>query len=101
MYAVVECGGQQFRVEPGTRLTVNKLDAEPGAEVVLDKVLLVSDESGVKVGTPFVDAKVTCTVARQAKGPKIHGFQFKPKKNIFRHYGHRQQQTVLLVSSIE
>lgn len=101
MYAVVECGGRQYRVEPGSTLTVNKLEAEPGSEVVLDRVLLVSGDDGVKVGTPVVTgAKVTCKVLKQGKGRKIHAFQFKPKKNVFRHYGHRQHITVLSVDSI-
>lgn len=101
MYAIIECGGRQYRVEEGSTLEVNKLEAEPGEDVVLDKVLLVSGDDGVKVGTPFVTgAKVTCKVLRQGKGRKIHAFHYKPKKNIFRHYGHRQHITVLSVASI-
>lgn len=82
-------------------LVVNRMTAEPGAEVVLDRVLLVGGAEGTKVGSPVVTgAKVSCKVLRHAKGRKIHAFHYKPKKNIFRHYGHRQATTVLSVSSI-
>ncbi len=102
MYAIVECGGRQYRIEPGQQFEVNKVDGEKGTEVILDRVLLVSDDSGTTtVGTPIVSgAKVTCKVVRQGKGRKIHGFTFKAKKNVFRHYGHRQMITLLSVDSI-
>lgn len=101
MYAVVECGGRQYRVEPGAQLEVNRLEGEPGSEVVLDRVLLVSDDAGVRVGTPIVEnARVACTIVRHGRGRKIHGFHYKPKKNQYRHYGHRQAVTVLSVTSI-
>ena len=102
MYAVVECGGRQYQVEPGTHLTVNHLNADAGAEIVLDRVLLVGGEDFVKVGTPIVEgARVVCKVLKQGKGPKVNGFTFKAKKNQYRHYGHRQAVTVLSVESIE
>ncbi len=101
MFAIVECGGRQYRVEPGAQLVVNKMVCEPGEEVVLDRVLLVGDDEAVQVGTPLVEgAKVTCKVMRQDRDRKIHAFTYKAKKNVFRHYGHRQAITVLSVASI-
>lgn len=101
MYAVIECGGRQYKVEPGQRLEVNRLEGEPGSEIQLDRVLMVSDDSGVKVGTPLVEnAKVSCKIIRHGKGRKIHAFHYKAKKNEYRHYGHRQAITVLSVSDI-
>ncbi|MCC6484295.1 MAG: 50S ribosomal protein L21 [Armatimonadetes bacterium] len=101
MYAVVECGGRQYRLEPGQQVEVNRMPGEKGDEIVLDRVLLVSDDSGTRVGTPLVEgARVTCNIVRQGRGRKIHGFQFKAKKNQYRHYGHRQAVTLLSVGSI-
>jgi len=101
MYAVVECGGRQYRVEPGMNLEVNRLPGEPGEDIFLDRVLLVSDGASVRVGTPVVEnAKVACRIVRHGRGRKIHGFQFKAKKNEYRHYGHRQAVTFLQVSSV-
>ncbi|MBI2844403.1 MAG: 50S ribosomal protein L21 [Armatimonadetes bacterium] len=102
MYAIVKTGGQQFRVEENTVIEVNKLRSSEGEEVVLDEVLLVGSDEGVKIGTPHVaGARVTAKVLNQFKGPKIDGFTYKPKKRIQRHWGHRQQLTRLKISKIE
>lgn len=101
MYAVVECGGRQYRVQPGTTLEVNRLQGEPGSEVLLDRVLLVSDDASVRVGTPIVEnARVACKILRHGRGKKIHAYHYKAKKNEYRHYGHRQAVTFLSVSSV-
>jgi len=101
MYAVIESGGKQYRAAENTVLRVEKLDAEVGTEVTLDKVLLVSTDGGVRVGAPYVDGvTVTAKVVRQGKARKIEGFTFKAKKNERKRFGHRQQFTELVVRSI-
>ena len=102
MYAIIQTGGKQYRVEPNMVLSVEKLDAEPGAEVAISEVLMVRTDDGVKVGAPYVaGAKVIAEVVKQTKAPKIIGFKYKPKKNERKRWGHRQQITVLRVKSIE
>lgn len=100
MYAIIECGGKQYRVAEGDVVRVEKLSAEVGATVDLDQVLLVGGDQTV-IGTPFVDgAKVSCKVMNQDKAKKIMVFHYKAKKNIRKTYGHRQPFTSLLVEKI-
>jgi len=102
VYAIVKAGGQQYRVEENTVIEVNKLSSSEGEEIVLDEVLLISSDKGVKVGTPHVaGAKVKAKVLKQFKGPKIDAFTYKPKKHTQRHWGHRQQLTRLEITKIE
>ena len=102
MTAVVETGGKQYTASENSVLRVEKLEAEVGSEVTLDKVLLLDADGSVTVGAPYVEgATVTAKVVRQAKGRKIHGFTFKAKKNIRRKFGHRQLFTELVVQSIQ
>ena len=102
MYAIVKAGGQQYRVEENTIIDVNKLPSAEGEEIVLDEVLVVATDKGVKVGTPHVPgAKVRARVLKQFKGDKIEGFTYKPKKHTQRHWGHRQQLTRLEITKIE
>ncbi|HOS42850.1 MAG TPA: 50S ribosomal protein L21 [Armatimonadota bacterium] len=102
MYAVVETGGKQYRVTPGDKFRVEKLDAELGATVELDRVLLVADGEQVTVGAPLVaNAKVVCTVLEQDRAKKIIAFRYKPKKNVRVKRGHRQYFTNLRVERIE
>ena len=102
MYAIIETGGKQLKVEAGQSIFVEKLNVEAGEEVVFDKVVLVSDAS-TKIGTPYVEgAKVTCKVEKQGKDKKIRIFKYKPKKGATRRrQGHRQPYTKLIVESIE
>ena len=102
MYAVIETGGKQVKVENNQAIYVEKLDVEPGETVVFDKVVLVSD-AATRIGTPYVEgAKVTCKVEKQGKEKKIHIFKYKPKKgSTRRRQGHRQPYTKLIVESIE
>ena len=101
MYAVIETGGKQYRASEKDVLRVEKLDANVGDEVTIDKVLLVSNDGNIQVGAPYVDgATVTAKVVRQGKGKKIEGFTFKAKKNERRRYGHRQFFTELVVQTI-
>lgn len=102
MYAIVETGGKQYKVSKGDVITVEKLDAEAGSEVALDKVLLVNDGTDLKIGTPLVDgAKVTAKVLSHGKAKKILVFKFKAKKNYRRRQGHRQPFTKLMIQEIE
>jgi len=100
MYAVIKTGGKQYRVEEKAILRVEKLDAEVGASVPLGEVLMLGGET-VRVGRPVLEGvTVTARVLRQGRGPKIHGFTYKAKKNIHRRYGHRQAFTEVVVESI-
>ena len=101
MYAVVETGGKQYRVAVGQTIDVEKLDGEDGAEVALDRVLLVSNDGAVSVGAPVVDgARVLATVERQFKDDKVIVFKFKAKKRYRRKRGHRQLLTRLAIKEI-
>lgn len=101
MYAVVETGGKQYRVAVGDRIEVERLDAEPGTDVTLDRVLLVADGEDVRVGTPVVEgARVVASVEDQIKSKKVIVFKFKPKKRYRRKQGHRQQLTRLTIKEI-
>lgn len=101
MYAVVETGGKQYKVSEGDVLTVEKLSADAGDKVVLDKVLLYSNGDDMKVGAPYVEgAKVEADVVENGKGDKIIIFKFKSKKNYRKKQGHRQPYTMIKIASI-
>jgi len=101
MYAIVETGGKQYRVQKGQIIDVERLPAEVGEEVELDQVLLVADEGEVTVGQPTVEgAKVCATVLRQDKARKVIVFKFKPKERYRRKAGHRQHFTRLRIEEI-
>ena len=100
MYAIIETGGKQVKVEVGTKIYVEKLDAEVGSEFTFDKVLFVGGES-TKVGAPYVKgATVVAKVDKQGKEKKILVFKYKSKANYRRKQGHRQPFTALTVESI-
>ena len=103
MYAVIEDGGNQFRVSEGDVVNVELRElAADAAEVQFDRVLLVSDDEKVKVGTPLVDgAKVTAEVIdRDAKGPKVHHYYWRRRKDSRRKVGHRQKYIRVRISKI-
>lgn len=101
MYAVIETGGKQYRVEANDTIYVEKLEANEGEEVTLDKVLVLGGES-LKVGAPYVEgAKVTAKVVKNGKGKKIHVFTYRSKKGSKRALGHRQPYTKLTIEAIE
>jgi len=101
MYAVIETGGKQYRVEVGTQLEVELLDVEPGATIDLDRVLLVADGDSASIGQPVVaDAKVSAEVVSQIRGPKTISFKYRPKARSRVKKGHRQELTVLRISDI-
>ncbi|SEP93463.1 50S ribosomal protein L21 [Piscibacillus halophilus] len=100
MYAIIETGGKQIKVEEGQSVFIEKLDAEAGEEVTFDKVLFVGGDN-VKVGSPVVEgATVTGKVEKQGKGRKITVFKYKPKKNYKRKQGHRQPYTKVTIEKI-
>ncbi|MDR6226406.1 50S ribosomal protein L21 [Desmospora profundinema] len=102
MYALIETGGKQYRVEKGQPVYIEKLAAKEGETVTFDKVLLVGKEDGAVIGTPVVEgAKVTGTVEKHGKGKKVVVFKYKPKKNYKRKQGHRQPFTKVVIESIE
>ena len=100
MYAIIESGGKQVKVEVGSKIFVEKIDAEVGSTYTFDKVLLVSDKKA-KVGKPYIkDATVTAKVEKQGKERKILVFKYKSKANYRRKKGHRQPYTCLTIESI-
>ena len=102
MYAIIETGGKQYRVEEGKAIRVEKLPVEKGEEVVFDRVLLCSDGSEIQVGGPYLEkCRVKGRVTQQGRGRKIVVFKYKPKKNYRRKKGHRQPFTEVLIKQIE
>ena len=100
MYAIIETGGKQIKVEAGQEIYVEKLGVEADEVVTFDKVLFVGGEN-VKVGAPFVEgATVTAKVVKEGRAKKIVVFKLKAKKNYRRKQGHRQPYTKLVVESI-
>ncbi len=101
MYAVVETGGKQYKVEPGATVQIERLPGEIGATVALERVLLVGDGDNVEVGRPVVaGARVVGEVVAQEKGDKIVVFRYKRKVRYRRKTGHRQSLTRLLIKEI-
>jgi len=101
MYAVIETGGKQYRVEVGTELEVELLDVEPGKTITIDRVLLVADGDESTIGRPLVaDASVSAEVVNQTRGPKLISFKYRPKARSRVKKGHRQELTVLRIADI-
>ncbi len=102
MYAVVRTGGKQVRMTPGEAVRVEKLPGSVGDDIELDDVLLLSGDSGLKIGTPVVEgARVVGKITAQGRGPKIIVFKMKRRKGYRRKQGHRQDYTEILVDRIE
>lgn len=101
MYAVIETGGKQYRVQEGDTVFVEKIDLEEGEKVDLSKVLLISKEDDLVAGKPYVEgAKVEATVLEQGKAKKIIVFKYKAKKDYRKKQGHRQPYTKLKIEKI-
>ncbi len=101
MYAIVECGGRQYRAEEGHTLSVEKLPQEVGEQVDLNNVLLLSDGDHVRIGQPTVEGvTIKATVVEQYRGQKIFVWKYKPKKRYRRRQGHRQYYTRLRIDEI-
>lgn len=101
MYAIVELGGKQYRVQTGDTLNVELLKAEPGEKVNFDRVLFLAGDSDLRIGDPFVEgASVDASVIKHDKDDKILVFKYKSKKNYRRLRGHRQNYTQIRIESI-
>lgn len=102
MYAIVESGGKQFKVSQGDKIFVEKVNAEIGETVSLDKVFLVSDDGNVRIGSPtLAGAKVVAKVLLHGRAKKIVVFKYKSKKNYHKKQGHRQSFSKLQIEAIE
>ena len=100
MYAVIETGGKQYKVENGDVVFIEKLNVEAGETVTFDKVLIVGGED-VKVGAPYVEgATVTANVVKNGKDKKIIVYKYKPKKGYHKKQGHRQPYTKVEITAI-
>jgi large subunit ribosomal protein L21 len=101
MYAVIETGGKQYRVQEGDAIKVEKLPYEVGDQVELDRVLLVSGENGVTIGQPVVEGvKVTAKVEAEGRNRKVVVWKYRPKQRYRRRKGHRQSYTQLRIEKI-
>ncbi|WP_202710648.1 50S ribosomal protein L21 [Sporosalibacterium faouarense] len=101
MYAVIETGGKQYRVQEGDTVFVEKLNGEAGDKITLDKVLLIAGDEDLKVGKPYLEgAAVEAEVVEQGKAKKIIVFKYKSKKDYRKKQGHRQPYTKLKISNI-
>ena len=102
MYAVIETGGKQYRVEVGTELEVELLQAEPGDNITLDRVLLVADGDESAIGRPIVEnAAVEAEVVRRDRGEKLVSFKYRPKARSRVKKGHRQELMVLRITDVK
>jgi large subunit ribosomal protein L21 len=102
-YAVIKSGGQQFRVSPGSRISIQKLEGEPGSEITFSEVIMHSagGDKGAKFGTPLLSgAKVTGKITAQMKAPKVIIYKKTRRKGYTKKQGHRQNLTRVLIESI-
>ena len=101
MYAVVSTGGKQYKVAEGEVCRVEKLDADEGASVEIDKVLMIADGDNINIGTPYVDGgKVTATVKAHGRGDKVEIMKFRRRKHHQKKTGHRQYYTDIEITGI-
>jgi len=102
MFAVIETGGKQYRVAPGQKLKIEKLDVEAGTGLTFDKVLLTNDGEKIAVGTPYLEGvKVEAMVIKQARAKKIIVFKYKNKTRQAKKKGHRQHYTEIEITGIK
>jgi len=102
MFAVIETGGKQYKVEKGQTLEIETIDGEEGKEVNFDKILLLGDKSDTKVGAPTVSgALVKGKIIEHKRGKKITVFKMKAKKRYQKTQGHRQNLTVVEITDIK
>lgn len=102
MYAVFKTGGKQYRAATGDVIKVEKIEAEKGASVELDQVLMVGEGADVKVGAPYLEGgKVTATVVDHGRREKIKVIKFKRRKNHRKQMGHRQYFTQIEITGID
>ena len=100
-FAIIKTGGKQYRVSQGTKIDVEKLDAEVGASITLDSVLFIGTDTAQKIGDPLIEgASVTAKVVDQFRGAKVINFKYKRRKGYHRTIGHRRQLTKLEIEAI-
>ena len=101
MYAVIKTGGKQYRVAEGDVLRVEKLEAEEGAAVTIDQVLMVGNGEDVQIGAPLLSgSSVSATIVRHGQADKVSGIKFRRRKNYRRTFGHRQRFTEIKITGI-
>lgn len=101
MYAIIETGGKQYKVAVGDEVFVEKLAVEADEKVTFDKVLLVGDDAGLKIGTPLLEgASVSAKVLKNGKSKKVLMMRYKPKKGVRVKRGHRQPYTKVVIEAI-
>jgi large subunit ribosomal protein L21 len=101
MYAVIETGGKQYRVEVGTELEIDRLEAGAGDSIAFDRILLIADGDTASIGTPVVaNASVSADVLRLERGEKLISFKYRPKARRRVKKGHRQDLTIVRISDI-
>jgi large subunit ribosomal protein L21 len=101
MYAVIKTGGKQYRVAPDDVLTVEKIEGDAGSKVEFGEVLMIGGSASPKFGTPLVSgAKVVAELVEQTRGPKVIAFKKRRRKNSRRKRGHRQDLTMVRITSI-
>jgi large subunit ribosomal protein L21 len=102
MYAVVNTGGKQYKVQKGETLRIEKITGEVGTQVTFDKVLMVADGENVRVGQPLLEkAAVQASIVEQDRAKKIIIFKYKRRKRYRRKQGHRQPYTAIRIDGIE
>lgn len=101
MYAVIKTGGKQYRVEVGNKLKIEQLAVEAGSDLVIDRVLMVSEGENISVGNPFLgSAKVNAIVIGHGRHDKIRIFKMRRRKHYQKHQGHRQNYTEIQITGI-
>ncbi len=100
MYAIIETGGKQYRVQQGDTICVEKLNAEVGDTVCFDHVLVLGEGEGIQVGTPYVGTAVEGKVVENGKGKKVIIFKYKSKKDYRKKQGHRQPYTMVEITGL-
>ena len=101
MYAIIETGGKQYKVQNGDQIKVEKLNAEAGSAVVFDKVLVAGEGADIKVGTPYLEGlTVEGEVVESGKGDKVIIFKYKAKKDYRKKHGHRQPYTLVEIKAV-
>lgn len=101
MYAIIETGGKQYRVQNGDQIAVEKLNVADGEQVVFDKVLVAGEGADIKVGAPYVDTTVEGKVIESGRGKKVVIFKYKAKKDYRKKQGHRQPYTLVEITAID
>ncbi|MDY6967893.1 MAG: 50S ribosomal protein L21 [Spirochaetota bacterium] len=101
MYAIVEIGGKQYKVEKDMMLNVDRMRKEKGESITIDKVLMFVDEDNISIGQPYLEnVKITAEVFGDVKGQKVRGIKFKKRKNYTRTLGHHQQYSKLKINEM-